>query len=50
MVYDLERYQWSDEQWMAERPQKQLAPERDQHLRSAISAPGGARRRKGTAS
>ena len=23
MVYDLERYQWSDEQWMAERPQKQ---------------------------
>ncbi|MGH8094592.1 MAG: 1,4-alpha-glucan branching protein GlgB [Chthoniobacterales bacterium] len=23
MVYDLERYQWSDQQWMAERPQKQ---------------------------
>ncbi len=23
MVYDLERYQWSDDQWMAERPQKQ---------------------------
>jgi 1,4-alpha-glucan branching enzyme len=23
MVYDLERYQWSDEQWMADRPQKQ---------------------------
>ncbi len=23
LVYDLERYQWSDQQWMAERPQKQ---------------------------
>ncbi|MBA3652392.1 MAG: 1,4-alpha-glucan branching enzyme, partial [Chthoniobacterales bacterium] len=23
LVYDLERYQWSDAQWMAERPQKQ---------------------------
>ncbi len=23
MVYDLERYQWSDQQWMAERPQKE---------------------------
>jgi 1,4-alpha-glucan branching enzyme len=30
MVYDLERYQWSDQQWMAERPQKQWP-------RSAIS-------------
>jgi 1,4-alpha-glucan branching enzyme len=30
MVYDLERYQWSDQQWMAERPRKRWA-------RSAIS-------------
>jgi 1,4-alpha-glucan branching enzyme len=30
MVYDLERYQWGDQQWMAERPQKQWP-------RSAIS-------------
>ena len=30
MVYDLERYQWSDQQWMAERPKKQWP-------RSAIS-------------
>jgi 1,4-alpha-glucan branching enzyme len=30
MVYDLERYQWSDQQWMAERAQKQWP-------RSAIS-------------
>ena len=35
MVYDLERYQWSDQQWMAERAEEAVAPERDQHLRSA---------------